>query len=1425
MDRQQQSKPQCELESKSRRQLSSLRLSESRAVLRSKSQASLRALVTGKQLAASHSNGSGSLADGGEVRRQDSMVDVSSFVAPPAAPTNVRASYASLQPFTSYMDELHVESLVRISSLQAAILKFEEADEDESGGLDLGEFVDAFGPILGTDLGVDTDKVEELFHKIDANQDGTVDAQEFIDHFISTSAGMLGEVPESLDAGGSSAAGEAAATTFARDPPPPPPKYPLAAPIAHMFYAPTFKNYMAVASDGTLAAYKTTTLERVLTVHAPASAPRVTCATYISDFETLALGAHDFRVHMYKLEGTNTILGFDEVSTLKIGPLKSFRLKIETAVSSMSFRDKVPSLANVPLALDYTSLLSDPDRALFAIGDDTSCVSIFGLSKLAVMTDDRGLGHALDVRAIRAGDVPTSLSHIALPVSDDEAWMKGLVLLPSASCEFAAAYDLPDTSLVVGSVRPDGAPGPFRIGAVPGGVHSVATWTTLSQVPFLATGGRDTRLRVWKPSILTDPLLVFTGHTAPIAKVVPGLNDYQLLSLDTGNTVKVWDIRVSNCLATFAGVELGNLEEWRRHGMDGPPDAVTQLLPDRLRRRIVASSNELYSFSRVQKREHALDITHYQPLVTVVHEPYFGNVVTASEDGTVAVWSVTTGTKIKEFAGATRGDPLTAMILCNKTRIATASRTGKVFIWNFMNGKFLKELHNIDSAEVSDLAFAHQHSAHNTFVMEQVARVTSRKAAHELLTTLRPTEDNKYVIAVGWSRRLAVWRDTKLDADAYVWKQLPSHGGVFDDDGESAGESASRRARRARRSRAAAEHGVDVSSSGWAKAKARARAETRARARAMRARTAGKASPTPRRSSLLASTVAWEEDSEDDEYEYEYEYDGGGTSEFGGLGGHDEPHREDVLCCEFYPPNLLASAAYDGEIVVWNLNSQRELQRMQAPEHRELVESSHAAGVLDHVAALDAASIGAMTFVEPPSRAKAGGALPAIAAGSGDGIVRIWQLWDTKMPPVTTRRPPEAETSVKAVAYDPMLSMLFVGDSRGRIGVYSLRVSSDPGAMRWSVDAGLVALVQAHAWDVPLVSLQIVSSRRKRYSGYLVSGASDSRARLWRVSPGAGGLGFIGTFGQPAKWNLTEAKDNLPPDMPRSDDESDTESGASDSVALLAVVVAWRSMSAGGGRTDSKYVRDVVGWSDPDDLEELRRKLGEYNKNMYDAEAEKLGFSFAATKWSSLERQEIRFDVLANYTDGFHALDGQQVVDVGCGQGALFEYVRKNAPAVDMRYIGIDVSKVMVRTANVRHGLVRGGQLRKLLKRYPVLADVKVVRGPKDKTRPKFVVQDFLDPDAGVAADYYVCSGCMTIGDAKLWDKVSKPFVVKMGRLSRRGMYFNMLSQRHMKSYPGFAFYDYDEICQWLATVFPDATIHARHDYLEFRDFSIFVEF
>ena len=83
----------------------------------------------------------------------------------------------------------------------------------------------------------------------------------------------------------------------------------------------------------------------------------------------------------------------------------------------------------------------------------------------------------------------------------------------------------------------------------------------------------------------------------------------------------------------------------------------------------------------------------------------------------------------------------------------------------------------------------------------------------------------------------------------------------------------------------------------------------------------------------------------------------------------------------------------------------------------------------------------------------------------------------------------------------------------------------------------------------------------------------------------------------------------------------------------------------------------------------------------YRVAASEQGPGFAATLWGSPETQSLRFDIIDNMCGG---LADTRVLDLGCGDGALYQWMRERG-TLSESYLGIDAVDDQVKHAREVH--------------------------------------------------------------------------------------------------------------------------------------------
>ena len=187
----------------------------------------------------------------------------------------------------------------------------------------------------------------------------------------------------------------------------------------------------------------------------------------------------------------------------------------------------------------------------------------------------------------------------------------------------------------------------------------------------------------------------------------------------------------------------------------------------------------------------------------------------------------------------------------------------------------------------------------------------------------------------------------------------------------------------------------------------------------------------------------------------------------------------------------------------------------------------------------------------------------------------------------------------------------------------------------------------------------------------------------------------------------------------------------------------------------------------------------------FNALFEKHGGSYRALDWGSHEGQELRFRILSEIAD----LDGKAILDVGCGLGHFYDWLK--AQGFRFSYTGIDIADRMLQEAKKAHPDARF-----------------LVGSPSD---PAFLADETFD--------YVFASGIFSTytSDSMAWMQMS---IQRMWNWSRQGVAFNSLSTWATEADPCEFYADPLEVVGACRTLTP--WISMRHDYHP-RDFSVYL--
>lgn len=161
----------------------------------------------------------------------------------------------------------------------------------------------------------------------------------------------------------------------------------------------------------------------------------------------------------------------------------------------------------------------------------------------------------------------------------------------------------------------------------------------------------------------------------------------------------------------------------------------------------------------------------------------------------------------------------------------------------------------------------------------------------------------------------------------------------------------------------------------------------------------------------------------------------------------------------------------------------------------------------------------------------------------------------------------------------------------------------------------------------------------------------------------------------------------------------------------------------------------------PSELEDTYRKVAQY----YTQKLRRFGPTPLGVDWSCMPTQALRFRKLLKLCDFDTPFS---LNDLGCGYGALLDYLALYHPLTSVDYLGIDVSSAMVRSARRRWS----GDL----------------------------MQFYHGNASPRKADYSIASGIFNVmldQPIRLWEHSVEATLVHLGATSRKGFAVNFVHQ------------------------------------------------
>ncbi|XP_043929175.1 WD repeat-containing protein 49-like [Protopterus annectens] len=411
---------------------------------------------------------------------------------------------------------------------------------------------------------------------------------------------------------------------------------------------------------------------------------------------------------------------------------------------------QISGLETVPLRLDYC--LTGPDECMILYGDDKGCVNILQLTSVGeTLRTWKKLPKAENLPNIGIENAALSpnVTYVRWKVHED--WVTQLKYYDSITAVISSSNHEP-TGLVIGctvggtnieqqlkEVKDSGKEGKGRRGLGAPGLpqkrseddqtvfrvyKGVKTFSFCKTNNLLVTGGMDRTIRMWNPYVPGKPTGLLRGHTAPVVFLQIVMEDKRIFSVSTDSNVKIWDIQDQTCLFT------ANPKASRIRG----DITACHYAPGVKALCIATDSIALLSLKIKPQPQSDQLVSHKEPVLCCGFNKAFRQVVSCTEGSAIKVWDLESGKQVFEFGGAHGDSAITCMTFdTSGRRLVTGGRDGCLKIWNYNNGHCLRILRPVDSSEeVCDCTYVEMNK-------------------------------NRYIMSVGWDRRINIYSDSVND--------------------------------------------------------------------------------------------------------------------------------------------------------------------------------------------------------------------------------------------------------------------------------------------------------------------------------------------------------------------------------------------------------------------------------------------------------------------------------------------------------------------------------------------------------------------------------------------------------------------------------------------------------------------------------------
>ncbi|KAL5020149.1 hypothetical protein ScPMuIL_003041 [Solemya velum] len=200
-----------------------------------------------------------------------------------------------------------------------------------------------------------------------------------------------------------------------------------------------------------------------------------------------------------------------------------------------------------------------------------------------------------------------------------------------------------------------------------------------SHLNLIATAGVNHHVCLWNPYVVSKPNGVLRGHMASVIQVQFIKSRGQLISFSKDKVLRIWDVQLQVCIQRLAGM------------FPKGPEVHSTLYFDESKARTGQDRNRLfitfnYQLTVMDMKVEIKDriMSHEKPVVAALYNSVYNQAVSVCQSGTVIVWMIDTGQKVKQFSNIHGHSEVTCIAQDqSQTRLFTGSTDGTVKFWDF----------------------------------------------------------------------------------------------------------------------------------------------------------------------------------------------------------------------------------------------------------------------------------------------------------------------------------------------------------------------------------------------------------------------------------------------------------------------------------------------------------------------------------------------------------------------------------------------------------------------------------------------------------------------------------------------------------------------------------------------------------------------